>query len=421
MANTWINPSVVAADALVQLENSCVMGNLVHRAYEAEFIKNHNGWRPGSSISIKAPVYFRVKDGATLDEVDLREEDTSITLSFRKHVAWVVTSEEMTYSIDKFSKRFIQPAMQALANFIDTTMLSCYKGICNQVGTPGTTPDDYLTFALAAARMDDMAVPANDRFCVINPTTRAYLSDTLKGLNNPGMVQKIIEKAYMGDIAGFGMYMSQNVNNHTPGTAAGDATVLMDATSSEGDTTLLIDTNGTWTLTLAEGDILTVAGSNACNPISGGNTGYLRQFVVSNGTLGTDIGTLHVDNGNDGTVMTIPGAAPWNIYSSAATEKYLPYQNVVTVPTNNQTVTVAGTASTAHPVNLAFHRDALALCMVPLETPLSVGWSAMMSKNGYSIRVVRDYDVTNDKEYIRFDVLFGVKVLNPFMGCRIPG
>jgi hypothetical protein len=35
--------------------------------------------------------------------------------------------------------------------------------------------------------------------------------------------------------------------------------------------------------------------------------------------------------------------------------------------------------------------------------------------------VVRDYDVINDQEYIRFDVLYGVKVLNPFMACRIAG
>jgi len=59
--------------------------------------------------------------------------------------------------------------------------------------------------------------------------------------------------------------------------------------------------------------------------------------------------------------------------------------------------------------------------MVPLEMPASVGWGAQESAGGYSIRVIRDYDVINDQEYIRFDVLYGRMVINPFLGVRIAG
>jgi hypothetical protein len=84
-------------------------------------------------------------------------------------------------------------------------------------------------------------------------------------------------------------------------------------------------------------------------------------------------------------------------------------------------VTVAGTSGLVHPVNLAFHRDAFALAMVPLAVPQSVAWSSTANYEGYSMRVLRDYDSTNDQEYLRFDALFGVKVINPFMACRIAG
>jgi len=53
--------------------------------------------------------------------------------------------------------------------------------------------------------------------------------------------------------------------------------------------------------------------------------------------------------------------------------------------------------------------------------PASVGWGAQESAGGYSIRVIRDYDVINDQEYIRFDVLYGRMVINPFLGVRIAG
>ncbi len=59
MANTLITPSVIAKEALMQLENNMVMGNLVHRDYKKEFVKI------GSTVSIRKPVKFVASDGAT--------------------------------------------------------------------------------------------------------------------------------------------------------------------------------------------------------------------------------------------------------------------------------------------------------------------------------------------------------------------
>jgi hypothetical protein len=412
MANTFVNPTVVATECLMQLENNCVMGNLVNRSYEAEFMKNHNGWKPGSSINVKVPVYARVKDGATIDVVDLREENITLTLSYRKHVAFKLTSEEMTYNIDKFSERIIQPAMVAIADYIDRTLLGLYKKFCNQVGTPGTTPQAYLPFALAGARLDDHAVPQSNRHCVIDPTTQAYLSDHLKGLFVQSTARTAVEKARVGELAGFDMHRSQNVQTHTCGTSAGLTTNLVDDTVAEGDTTINIDQNGSISTTVTAGDIFTIASVYAVNPVSGQQLSYLRQFVVETAATG---------DGSNLDISCCPGTDPWKIYSASATETYLPYQTVSALPADNAAVTIAGSASSTYPVNLAFHRDAMTLCMVPLEMPPSVTWKAQMSKNGYSVRVIRDYDVTNDVEYIRFDVLFAADRLNPFMACRIAG
>src|SRR5574343_490248 len=167
MSNTYVTPSIVAKEAMMQLKNNCVMGNLVYRGYEKEFKATSNGWKIGNSITIKSPVYARVQDGSTINVVDIREEDTTMTLAYRKHVAHRLTSDEMTYSIDKFSDRIVKPAMVAIGNYIDTTLLSAYKGVCNQVGTPGTTPNSYLPFAIAAARLTDHAVPPDNRHCVV--------------------------------------------------------------------------------------------------------------------------------------------------------------------------------------------------------------------------------------------------------------
>ena len=60
MANALITPSIIAKEALMQLENNLVMGNLVHRDYKREFVKI------GDTVSIRRPVKFDVTDGATL-------------------------------------------------------------------------------------------------------------------------------------------------------------------------------------------------------------------------------------------------------------------------------------------------------------------------------------------------------------------
>jgi hypothetical protein len=395
----------------MQLENNCVMGNLVYRGYEKEWMQKVNGFKKGASITAKAPLYFRVKDGETIDVVDLREEDISLTVNFRKHIAYKLSGTEMSLNIDAFSERYITPAMQAIGNYLDTVLLGLYTDIPNQVGTPGTTPSDYYTIASAAAVLADEACPQENRACVLDPWAQAKMADTLKGVFNPGMVGNILEKGKFGNLSGFDMYMSQNVNSHTCGTAAGATTALVDDTVAEGDTTINVDENGSWGLTFKKGDIFTIAGVNGVNPISGVSTGRLRQFVVN-----ADVS----DAGNDGDVTCTPGTAPWNIYSSAAGETYLPYQNIDALPANNAAVTTAGSSGLVHKVNMAFHKNALALFMVPVEAPSGLN---AVSKNykGFNVTVSRGSDIVNFVEYIRFDVLFGVKVINPFMACRIAG
>lgn len=415
MSNTILNPSIIAKEALRQLKNNCVMGNLVFRGYEEEFVTNSRGWKVGSSVTVKAPVQFRTHHARDISaaKVDLLEQSTTFTVDRWVGVAWTLNAEEMTFNIDKFSQRFLKPAMQAIANDIDSYLLGLYYAIPNQVGTPGTTPDNLLTYLQAHARLTDHAAPMDDRHCVINPTAKVYLADHLKGLFNQSMVGSAVERAQIPNIAGFNMYESQNVQNHTCGTAAGVSLAVDDVQCAEGATGFTIDNGaGDWTTTLTAGDILTAGNSYAVNPISGSNLGYLRQFAV----------TTAVDtSGTEATILSNPGTAPFPIYSSSATSKYLPYQTVTTLPTVDQTVTVSGSASLVHPVNLAFHRDCLGLVMVPIEIPASFTWKAVESYDGYTISVTRYPTGDTLTETIRLDAILGRKVLNPFLGCRIAG
>ena len=89
---------------------------------------------------------------------------------------------------------------------------------------------------------------------------------------------------------------------------------------------------------------------------------------------------------------------------------------------NGVTVAVkTGATSAVHPQNLGFHRNALALVTVPLELPDSASFKARADWRGYSIRVIKDYDIENDLEIIRLDVLYGTKAIYPDLGVRLTG
>ena len=94
-----------------------------------------------------------------------------------------------------------------------------------------------------------------------------------------------------------------------------------------------------------------------------------------------------------------------------------------TLPADNAAITVLGTASSTCQSNLAFHRDAFTFACADLPLPKGVDMAARVSDKqlGMSVRMVRAYDINNDKFPCRLDILYGWKTLYPELACRIQG
>ena len=115
----------------------------------------------------------------------------------------------------------------------------------------------------------------------------------------------------------------------------------------------------------------------------------------------------------DGAAIDIP------IYPTITTSGA--YQTVDASPADEAPITLVGTESTQYPQSLAFHKDCMTLAVRPLEIPQSAAWGARESYNGLSVRVIKAYDVEEDKEVLRFDILYGVLCQLPELGVRITG
>jgi hypothetical protein len=53
--------------------------------------------------------------------------------------------------------------------------------------------------------------------------------------------------------------------------------------------------------------------------------------------------------------------------------------------------------------------------------PDGVAFKARESHNGISIRLVKDYDIINDEDIVRLDVLYGWEAIYPDLACRLSG
>ena len=79
-----------------------------------------------------------------------------------------------------------------------------------------------------------------------------------------------------------------------------------------------------------------------------------------------------------------------------------------------------GTASTQYPINIACNRKAVTLATADLVMPPNV-WGARETYKGIRMRIVKQYDINNDKLPCRIDILYGWKVVYPELGCRLIG
>jgi hypothetical protein len=393
---------MITRKALEILENNLVITRNVNRQYDDSFAVN--GAKIGSTLRIRLPDRALVTDGAALQVQDDNEQFTTLTVASQKHIGVNFTSAELTMQLDDFAERVLKPRISQLASSIDADVANAYKSIYASVGTPGTTPATSLVLLQAQQKLNENAAVMSPRYATVNPAANAGLVEGMKGLFNP---TDTISRQFKNGMMGTGVLgyeevnMSQSIKVHTTGSRAG--TILVNETmTTQGQSTITLDGFSSGT-TVTVGDVFTIAGVFAVNPQTRESTGSLQQFVVT---------TAQAASGADMANMTI--SPP--IYTSASA-----LATVDSFPANNAAVTFLGAASTGYPQNLVYHKDAITFATADLLMPQGVDMAARANHNGISLRVVRQYDINNDRMPCRIDVLYGFGTIRPQMAARIWG
>jgi hypothetical protein len=399
MSNTLVTCSIVAKEALPILENMLTFSKNVNRDFENEYMGNMSrGYAPGATINIKRPPRYTYRAGRVSVPQATVETTVPITLS-QGGTDLNFTSSELTLSLTKLEDK-IAAAVAPIANEIDRQGLSLARfSTFNALNPTGALPTTQIgavgIITDANRRLDEMGAPRDGmRNLIAGPGLNAALLNGFSGMfNQVSSLNKQYSTGLMQNAFGLNQGMDQNVDTHTNGAQAVTGTAV---TAGQSGSSITVTGLGG---TITRGTVVTFAGVFAVNPQSRQSTGVLAQFVVT------------ADMAAAATVMPI---SPALVPSGA-------FQNVSNTTTAGNFL-IVGAASTAYQTNVAYHKDAFTLAMVPMWAPRGgkgVIDVAQETNNGFTVKVTNFYDGVNDNAIWRLDVLFGWAATYPELATKI--
>ena len=397
MPNTLLTINMITREALRVLHQKLNFVGSINREYDSSFAKD--GAKIGDALRIRLPNQYTVRTGQNLSAQDTNETQVTLTVGTQQGVDTNFTSNELTLSLDDFSKRILEPAMSVLAASIEANALTMYQDVSQSVWNGGNA----VTFGRVLQGrkiLQDSLTPLGDRTALLNTQDNVDLVDALKGLfQDQTNVAKQYREGYMGRTAGFDFTENTLIPRHTRG-----AQNTAYTTNTQVGTLPLVATPVT-AITVAtgagamnKGDVFTIANVFSVHPETKASTGILQQFVVTTANAG-GAGSVQISPS-----IVLAGGA----------------QNVV-IPSTSATagLTFLGTASTAVGTSMVYHKDAFTFATADLIMPKGVDFAARQVMDGISMRIVRQYDINTDRFPCRIDVLYGFRTIRPQLAARL--
>jgi len=165
---------LVAADALPALMGNLVMGNLVNRDYEPALAQ------AGDTINVPIPptlVANNIAEGGTVQTQNPSLGNAQIVLNTHAEATFQVPDVTKILAVPDLLKLYMQPAVVALAERIESDLLGLYPQFTSNtaVGTAGTTITEAVVDAAETALFSTKVPASASKFLVVDAATYSAL------------------------------------------------------------------------------------------------------------------------------------------------------------------------------------------------------------------------------------------------------
>ena len=158
---------LVAADALPVLVGNLVMGNLVNRDYEPVLAN------AGDTVNVPIPptmVANNIADGGTVTPQNPSLGNAQIVLNTHAEATFQIPDVTKVLAVPDLLKIYMQPAVAAIAQSIETDLLNLYAGFTTNtpVGTAGTAMTEATVDAAETALFLAKVPPSEQKYIVVD-------------------------------------------------------------------------------------------------------------------------------------------------------------------------------------------------------------------------------------------------------------
>lgn len=344
---------------------------------------------------------------------DMTQLSVPAPINIQKSSPWKMTALELRDALQE--GRLGDGAKQKLGSDINVAVNNTASLLGSLVVKRTAAATGFDDVAQCEAIMNEQGVPMYDRFMGLN--TRDYngmASDLAKRQTMAGRPDTAYGKALVGDgIANFdllkmdygvrltaaaGVTVSVNGANqyYTPKAGTADVNGGLVNTDNRFQTLPITVTSGT----VKVGDCFTIANVNAAHHITKVDTGQLKTFRITAIVTGA---------GGTGTVQITPPI----ISAGGGTTAEVQYQNVTATPANGAVITFLNTVSAT--VNPFWQKSSIEVLPGTIAFPTDAGAQVMSgtTDQGFTLYMLKWFDIKTGLTYFRVDTRFGVVNNNP--------
>lgn len=452
--DAWV-PQYWANESVAILEENMVVGNLVHRDFEAILAE------AGEVVNTRKPGEFTMIRKAVGDQITLQAATATniqVTLNQHMHVSFLIKDREQSKSFRDLVTEYLSPALLAIARGIDKVLLSqAPRFIRSDIKTAGSLGADEGVASMLQTRenLNRNKADVADRSMILSPKSETKLLslDIFLFAEHLGDGGTAVREASLGRRLGFNCYMCQNVCSVT-----GTSDIVTGAVNNAGGGAVAAQalTVDGLSAAIAVGTWFTVAGDMIPQRITGTTGGAtptalaflpgLKTAVLDNAVVTlydpmtvNQSSTAQVDSGlvgssgyianwekaiiYDGNTATlqigqwVQFAANGDLYvviDTPSSTSVLLDRPLVSAIADNAVIFVGPNGT----FNFAFKRNAIALVTRPMALPRAGTGAVGATANykGLSVRIVWAYDPYAQGMIVTADILCGVAILDKNLG-----